>query len=200
MVILGIMRCSGYTVDGSGYAQLFEIFVETLMFCGVIAIYFAASIEQTDMLYLISAGAILLCGVYFFGANALARAKIRNALLCKKESYFKGIPFRGASIGTPPKNSISSVNTNTTFLVKSPSHAATPGEGRGEGHNKLKSNTPVSSDLMMDYINDHMHQQYRYPFNMWDQVKDGRRAVRRPKGSFLSEYTTLGGDQRSSEV
>ena len=197
------MRCSGYTVDGSGYVQLLEIFVETLVFCGVVATYFTASIEKTDMLYLISAGAILLFGVYFFGANALARAKIRNALLCKKETYFKEIPFRGVSIGTPPKNSISSINTNTTFLVKSPSHVATPvsgGGGKRGGHKKLRSNTPVSTDLMMDYINDSMHQQYRYPFNMWDQVKDGRRAVRRPKGSFLSEYTTLGGDQRSSEA
>ena len=179
-LILFIMGCSGYTISGSGYSQLVEIFAETIFFCIVVGLYFASAHQQTDLLLLVTAGAILLCGIYFFGANTLARTKIRNALICKNDSYFKGannIYDNTTTVTTPtPNSTLSSKRTNSTFLLKPPRR----------GQRARPINGSPSADLTMDYINDHIHHEYRYPMNMWDRVGDGKR-VRKQK-RLLSDY------------
>ncbi len=183
VIILVITRCSGFTVQGSGYAQLMEIFAETVFFSAVVGMYFASANQQTDILLLLTAGAVLLCGIYFFSANALARNKTRNALICKNDSFFKGTTVYDSSTTPTPNSSLSSKQTNTTFLLK-PQRAQRP------------NSKGTSVHFGMDYVHDHLHQQYRYPMNMWERAGDGRR-VKKPKGSS-SDYA-LGG-QGSSDV
>ena len=209
VLILAIMKGSGYTIPGSGYAQLFEILIETVLFCGVVGTYLASAVEESNTLLLVTAGAVLFCGVYFFGANALARTKVRNVLIGKKDagSYFKGNPFYNQTTPTgTAASSMSSKNTNMTFLMKPGGGRGGTGRGgggqrgggRGGGLTRPSRNNNVGgpAEFTMDYINDHLHHQYRYPLNMWDQVKDGKR-VRRPKKP-PSDYAL--GEQGSSEV
>ena len=180
IVILIIMATGGYTVDGSGYAQLIEIFVEMFLFCVAIGSYFSSASQQTDIFLLITAGTVLLCGIYFFTANVLARAKLRNGIICKKDNYFKGIPSYDQPIMPSAGNTLTSKDSSV--------------RGRRGARSRHKSEV----GMRMDYINDHLYQHNRYPFNMWEEMKDGRR-VRKPMAKGLLSDREFTG-QGTSEV
>lgn len=199
MFILSFMVMSSYTISRPGYAQLFEILLETVFFCVVVGMYFASSIMESDAFIFATAGAILLDGVYFFIANGLARAKIRHVMICKDDKFHGGAVYKNQLTATNPSSLSSSFSSNPTNTTSIPPRLMFHGAQRMN-----RSNNPSYNDFTMDYITDYIPHQYRYPLNMWDQVRDGKK-VRKPKKSTTLDHgikggRAIGGGQGSSEV
>lgn len=84
------LRCSDYTVETSAYLRLSSNLPSLLLLLGVVlSQYFTAASESVHVnpdYVLLAVGAFaLLCGSYFFLANAIFRSKVRNPLFCRED-------------------------------------------------------------------------------------------------------------------
>lgn len=203
MFILSFMVMSNYTIAKPGYAQSFQVIVEIVSFSVVVGMYFGSAIEKSDAFIIATACVIALNGMFFFGSNGLARTKIRNAMICKDDK------FQGGAVYKNPINAVTNPSSLSTSFSSNPTNMTTipPKLMFHPGLRLNMSNSPSYNDFTMDYVADYTPHQYRYPLNMWDQVRDGKK-VRKPRKS-TSDHAgvrastgrgSTGGGQGSSEV
>lgn len=185
-----LLSCSDYTVERSTYLRLASLLPNLLLLLGVIlAQYFTAAATNStsrDYILLGVAGFTLLCGSYFFLANAMFRSKIRNAIFCREDPVTKK---KSAGYSTAHKSLF-----HTPEESSAGSSQSTPASFR---RNVLRRNDKTRADPKMgnlNYVSDYLGPQYQLhqqhpaavrvgmnpvPLSLFGQVPRGAGRVRR---------------------
>lgn len=189
VTVLGCLLClccSDYTVETSTYLRLSSHLPNLLLLLGVIlAQYFTAAASSfhvnPDYILLSVGGFSLLCGSYFFLANAIFRSKIRNPLFCREDPVTKS-KTAGYSTGHKSLRHTPDESVDSNQSTPQPFH-------RNYSRRNVKATTdsnPNNLNYVSDYLGPH---QLNYgigrtgvnpvPLSLFGQVQHGAGRVRR---------------------
>ena len=190
-VTLVLLACSDYTLESYIYLQNVSLFVNFALYSLVIIVqFFTAASSQfganRSYLLLATGGLSLVCGIYFFIANGLAKSRIRSALTCRTDPVIKSKLAAYMTRGNTPDDSGFSSRTSPSDKLR-------------------RSPIRLTDEMNINYVDDYLGYPHTnpVPLAMFGQVQGGNKVVHSRKNSDISGqmYTNpLYGLQFTSEV
>ncbi len=179
-----LLACSDYDIEGTLYLQLLSQLINLLLYCSVLACYYLAGQDVLDKDYMLMAvgATAILCSVYFFIANAVAKSRVRSALMCREDPVLKQkVQHYSRRRGLESEESGSSLSA---------------GRSRTSNHKKLRREPMKLSDEMnLNYVDSYLGVANPVPLRLLGQASDVQQGKRvKTKKANSNQQHRLTGD------
>ena len=152
MVCIVFLACSDYIISSSTFLQLANILVQLVLFSIAVGMQFVTGTDASESNLIVTGGLVLICGLYFFFINGLARPKVRWTLFCCSDPTLgRNKQFKQKLAKSAANNSVVSRSSQRPIQRRAP--------------------TKWNQEMNLDYINDY----FGYPLEMIGQLGEGKR-------------------------
>lgn len=169
-VTLIMLACSDYTLESYIYLQIISLLVNFALYAIVIVTqFFTAASSQFGVnqsyLLLATGGLSLVCGIYFFIANGLAKSRVRSAMTCRIDPVMKN---KLAAYSSQGDSGFSSRTSPIDKLRRAPIR--------------------LTDEMNINYVDDYLGYPHTnpVPLAMIGQVQGGNKVVHSRKNSDIS--------------
>ncbi len=162
-----LLACSDYTIEGTLYLQLVSALLNLLLYSAVLACYYLTAESLIDSNYLLMAtGALaLLCSIHFLIANAVAKSRVRSALMCREDPVLK--------------QKVAHYSGRQCQANEESSSSLSGGRSRTFFHKKLRRDPMRLTDEMnLNYVDSYLGADNPVPLTMLGQVSDAQQGKR----------------------